>query len=756
MNIEINQASVPKRSSRFEAGLWRAAAGGMWIACSLGAAVGALGVPTGLGAGVDVPAAIALNAAALALVCVLFAWLFRICRWQLPALTIGSAVYSVALLTFILYFANIAWPYALLVSSVYLGVGAGAGWLAGVLFSRRHAWRFKLASLLAALVLLAGVGYAAVGGPSAAGDPWTGAARGAADKAVSALADSGQLSPAEAAELSAAEDPSLPGPYAYSTFTYGSGTNRQRAEFGSQADLKSAPADASAYIGASEWPWQRKLFWGFGRDRLPLNGTVWMPEGDGPFPVVLIVHGNHSMEDFSDEGYAYLGELLASRGFAAVSVDENFLNYSVWSGIPNQDQKVRAWLLLKHIGQLQQFASDASTPLYGKLDFERVALVGHSRGGQAVAMAADRGPWFGSAPGLPAEDSYTIRAVVALAPTDVVVDGRSASLRDIAYLLLQGAGDGDISNFDGERQYNRVSYSPSSAAFKSSLYIAGANHGQFNTTWGARDDSLPAGLFLSKPDLSGEEQRQIAKVYVSAFLESALHGQDAYEALFRDYRAGAAFLPAAVLYNQFENGSFQYIARFENADDKSRPSPTVTAGAAGMTQWSREEAKDRQGRGQGNHGVELQWEAAGGSYTLESDAGAFPMPSAAGGSAKLIFSMADLTWELNGAASAGIAPRVSVTAEDAQGQTASVPLDRIMPVQPAARTKFTWLNGLDRAFNKGKYEHTAQAAFQTYEIPLDRFVQANPELEADRITRIAFVFADGPGRAMLDDIGFGH
>ena len=54
---------------------------------------------------------------------------------------------------------------------------------------------------------------------------------------------------------------------------------------------------------------------------LPLNARVWHPAGDGPFPLVLVVHGNHRMEDFSDPGYAYLGETLASRGFiVAVSL----------------------------------------------------------------------------------------------------------------------------------------------------------------------------------------------------------------------------------------------------------------------------------------------------------------------------------------------------------------------------------------------------------------------------------------------------
>jgi hypothetical protein len=35
------------------------------------------------------------------------------------------------------------------------------------------------------------------------------------------------------------------------------------------------------------------------------------------------------MEEDSDTGYAYLGELLASHGFIVASVDENFFDYSL-------------------------------------------------------------------------------------------------------------------------------------------------------------------------------------------------------------------------------------------------------------------------------------------------------------------------------------------------------------------------------------------------------------------------------------------
>ncbi|MFD1910225.1 hypothetical protein ACFSQ7_49120 [Paenibacillus rhizoplanae] len=143
-----------------------------------------------------------------------------------------------------------------------------------------------------------------------------------------------------------------------------------------------------------------------------------MPDGDGPYPLVLMVHGNHMMEDFSEDGYAYLGELLASRGFIAVTLDENFLNYSAWSGIPDNDFKARTWMILKHLQQIGSFAEQPDTPFYQKVDYDSVALLGHSRGGQAVAMAADAPRWFGSDPVLDAIQQFHITSVIALAPTD--------------------------------------------------------------------------------------------------------------------------------------------------------------------------------------------------------------------------------------------------------------------------------------------------------------------------------------------------
>ena len=99
---------------------------------------------------------------------------------------------------------------------------------------------------------------------------------------------------------------------------YGSGTDKRRKEYRDSVTLKTQPVDASKLLPQFErekkWARKREKYWGFSASNLPLNARVWYPEGAGPFPLVLIVHGNHDMKDFSDPGYAYLGELLASRG----------------------------------------------------------------------------------------------------------------------------------------------------------------------------------------------------------------------------------------------------------------------------------------------------------------------------------------------------------------------------------------------------------------------------------------------------------
>ncbi|QJD85360.1 alpha/beta hydrolase [Cohnella herbarum] len=766
MNLEFIELSRNKRIAVWlrrrlsgayarDNGIWKSAIVTLWLFSCLAVGISALGMPTGFGTLFDVVTGLALNTIALAISSAVVGALLAIAGVKVPRFTAGSFLYVGVLVYFVLYFSEFGWKGATAFSITSTLLAACLGVLVWGIVRLRLRLQSKTRRMVLGLGALVVVLFLAVSGyprllPTMSDSD--------ADSADGAAPNVGNDVHSLSAILS---DPSEPGDYVVDSFTYGSGGDRHRSEFAKGADELSLPVDASAYI--DNWPWLRDKFWGFDETNLPLNGRVWLPEGEGPFPLVLMVHGNHLMEKFSDGGYGYLGELLASQGIAAVSVDENFLNYSVWSGIPKQDMKLRAWLLLKHIQQIQQFNVQTESQFNGRIDFQRIALLGHSRGGQAASMATDRDSWFPNDLSLPDEDSYSIRAVIALAPTDTEVDGKWTQLRDVSYLTLQGAKDADLVNFYGDRQYGRATYSDESDAFKTSLYIEDANHSQFNTDWGESDNAMPAGLFIRPTELlEPEDQRRIAQVYVSAFLETVFQGSERYDSLFRDYRTGLGFLPPTRYFNQYESGSFRRIADFKG---KAREvlSPGVTAEATDLTDWRHTDALNRQGKGKGDNGVELEWDAEG-SYTINLN------PALIGEVDEedvLMFSMANMGRDLEELEEEIEEPEmlealeeamesnlsIDIEVEDREGNSVRLPLDRFRETEPQVATEFTWLPRMESVLSEGKFKDVEEPVYQVYELPLDSFVEANREFDPSEWSRITFHFNEGPGKVMLDDLG---
>jgi len=370
----------------------------------------------------------------------------------------------------------------------------------------------------------------------------------------------------------ALEDPSQDGDYSVLELTYGSGTDKQREEFGEMVTLRTDAVDGSRFV--SNWKklhgWLRTRYWGFGEEALPLNARVWYPGGKGPFPLVLIVHGNHADRDFSDPGYEYLGKLMASRGFIIASVDENFLNVSWYDLFDHlqEENDCRAWLLLKHLELWRAWNKDPKNPFCGKVDMENIGLIGHSRGGEAVAIAAclNRLPHNPDDATMAFDFNFNLRSVIAIAP----VDGQyrpahtGTSLENINYFVIHGSNDMDLRTYDGSRQFQRIKFHDEGHYIKAGLYVFGANHGQFNTVWGRNDNSFPLmALFNKRQIMSREDQEKIAKVFFSAFLEVTLKGSTGYIDLFRDYRSGFDWLPETVYLNQFEDPECEFICTFE-------------------------------------------------------------------------------------------------------------------------------------------------------------------------------------------------
>ena len=425
------------------------------------------------------------------------------------------------------------------------------------------------------------------------------------------LVDPARFAPTASMGLEA-PDPSKPGSFTVRRLYYGNGTDRHRAEYRDSVTLRTGVVNASPFLKGADPKLlkARWKYWGFDAKRLPVNGRVWYPEGKGPFPLVLIVHGNHGMKDFSDPGYAYLGELLASRGYILASVDENFLN-----GNLRMENDARGWMLLQHLVAWRRFNADRASPLFQKVDMSRIALMGHSRGGEAIAVAAafNRLPRYPDDARVTFNFGFDIRTLVAIAP----VDGQyrpadqGTPLTDINYLVIHGAHDSDVSTFMGQRQFQRIRFTAPGPWRKSAIYIYRANHGQFNTVWGSSDVGPELGVLLQKRNLlSGEEQRQAGTVFISAFLDLTLRDATGYEPLFRDARRGGAWLPRTIYLTRYEDPSTHRLASYEEDVDVTTGSfPGVRLDGTGLAAW-RElglTMRSRGGAAYENHVARVGW-----------------------------------------------------------------------------------------------------------------------------------------------------
>jgi dienelactone hydrolase len=557
-------------------------------------------------------------------------------------------------------------------------------------------------------------------------------------------------------------DPSQPGSYTVQTLFYGSGSDRHRPEYGADVDIITQPVDGSALV--ERWSGLRTAYWGFGPDAVPLNGRVWYPEGDGPFPLVLIVHGQHPMEDFSDSGYAYLGELLSSRGFIVASVDENFLNLSplvdvviLQSLIGEND--LRGWLLLEHLRTWRDWNGQPDSVFYRKVEMESIALIGHSRGGEAVALAAafNQLPCSPDDARLRFDYNFNIRSVVGIAPVYGTTQpaGQDVVLEDVYYLVLHGAHDMDVFTFQGDRQYARVRFTGGGDWFKSAIYIYGANHGQFNTTWGRKDLFEPVmRVFNLEQLMPAQDQQQLAAVTIGAFLEATLHEQSAYRAFFQDMRRGENWLPGTIYLHQYQDAGTQMVSTFEeDIDLTSTTLPGGTLTGSHLTLW-REQPAQAKWENLGSQTVYVGWDAgvtnAAASYAVQIPADGVILDQ----ESVLVFSMADANQDPTPKGGEKELPDnrepVDLTVEvvDRAGQSARLPLSHFSLLQPQLEGR------LGKAGFMSPFP-TSEVVLQYFAFPLKDFGNINPAFHPQDLAELRFVFdLTQAGVIVLDNIGF--
>lgn len=533
-------------------------------------------------------------------------------------------------------------------------------------------------------------------------------------------------------------DPGAPGPFAVRTFSYGSGTDRLRPAFGAGAALRTPTVDGTPALRQLGWGADeiRAWFWGFGLAELPLNGLVWMPVGEGPFPLVLMVHGNHAMGDFSEPGYAYLGEHLASRGLVAVSVDEDFLNGS-WAGEwGGSEQLARAWLLLVHLDLWRGWTADAANELHGKVDMTRVALIGHSRGGEAASIAAMLAS-ASSSPALglqPWPTGLAVRAVVAIAPSDGQYDRTRVILRDTDYLTLQGGHDGDATAWMGIRQYARTVVRD--GGFRAAIWSYRSNHGQFNDVWGRSDQGPLGGALLDLGPLAApEDQRDVARTAIGAFLEASLLGRTDYRDLFRRPMLGRDWLPPDDIF-LVRSSDDSFVPLTTAGASQGVPGATVTTTGFDVS-GSRAVPLRSLLPDQVTIGTLLRWSPGSTPAAWElRGIGAVEAVEGISARSSLTFALA------NGSAPDGSADPLDllVEARTTDGVTVRLPLSRWGALPPPLEVTLVKSRELARLSSMDvALDAPAEQVLQTYAIPVADLVAADPAFRPERLEALRLV-----------------
>ena len=178
----------------------------------------------------------------------------------------------------------------------------------------------------------------------------------------------------------------------------------QRA-IGSVVLLAMSIASLPVAFGARPAGTLRDITYSVTSNGVPLYLDAQIPEGPGPFPAVIIVHGGGWVRGSRSVDPAPLFQPLERAGIAWFSIDYQLMTDVLHFG--------------SAVGDVRDAISFVkSNAAEYRIDPERIGLIGESAGGQLAAMAA-----------LDPRDGTRVKAVVAMyTPTDLVTLARESDL----------------------------------------------------------------------------------------------------------------------------------------------------------------------------------------------------------------------------------------------------------------------------------------------------------------------------------------
>jgi dienelactone hydrolase len=248
-------------------------------------------------------------------------------------------------------------------------------------------------------------------------------------------------------------------------------------------------------------------------------GVVAAPDGAGPYPVVLLLHGNHptcptdtgggtwpcpeGTENPNHEGLAYLAEALAERGFVAVAPGIN-VQYTFGAGEPMEAART-AEIAERTLARLEAGELGVDP---GLLDLDRLVAAGHSVGGQDAGLLAGGLTSF----------ERDVQGVVLLQPALNVQP--ALPLVDVPAVVLLSECDGDTGVVGG--QYITHALDAPRTTPAALVVLERGNHNFTNTL--LRGESFPVNAPACDPGarLPAEEQQAFHAAVVPELVHAVL------------------------------------------------------------------------------------------------------------------------------------------------------------------------------------------------------------------------------------------
>jgi hypothetical protein len=263
-----------------------------------------------------------------------------------------------------------------------------------------------------------------------------------------------------------------------------------------------------------------------------LWGAIGVPDGPGPYPLVVVAHGRHGddcphtpkfvfkwpcwdRELRTDLGMRHLVAALARRGVAAIAPDLNGAFTIGWNDRSgNRHRKLWPAVVDRTLAELGTSAAAGDgrfgLPLAGRVDVAEPGLLAHSLSGDEAARYADAHP---------------VSALLLLAPAF-----NGAPLPDVATAIVAAGCDYDVPG-EAHRYLQRAEHS----ARRQPIFYAsldGASHNYFNSTLSrlGRDD----GRYLARSKgcrplerLTASRQQGWIDRFAAAFFATGLRGASA-------------------------------------------------------------------------------------------------------------------------------------------------------------------------------------------------------------------------------------